>query len=1091
MHCFSILSFFTLRSCLLLALAIHTSLGICQEIDYKQTNIIPPSPTAASLGIYGDTPVSSFNGTATVDIPLLEIQSGDIKLPVALSYLTSGIKVQQDASWVGLGWSLSCGGVITRTIRGLDDFPYNGYYNLPALPSCDENNNPNTGNRDYQFYFDLNNGHNDGEPDIFYYNFHGYTGKFILQKRALGGNVFISTQDNLRFTIEGNGQSWMVQTPDGFIYKFQTQELSKTYSNPSELMTYSGIANFPNDENECITAWYLDEIISPSNRSVKFEYAGGESLSTIACSQTRFDFLHLYFSDPYEGVANFQTNYFSNSRQWVKEKYLKRIVFDTGDLLFHLDTRADIEPAPPGANPPLRLSSIELRNSKGGTLKRINLNYSYFQGNTPPRFENRMMPSYSKLRLKLDEIEDTQGKHYRFIYYKPLEISNKYSRAVDLWGNYSGEQGNGSILPGEHYNATLLAPYVYNKTVDFPGNTRMAEATGEYAKRGSLIAVEYPTGGICRFEYEPNQITTTVSEENTWIKSVWSRDEYEPNVDKSYKLSETFTLTKPMDVQLICGASTLDGTTITEWQIYGYLTGPVNKTFANENHLQKFTLPAGTYTLRTDIVANYNVYIDLRGSTGTTTKTVNQSSAGLRIKRIANYDTDGNLLSGKKYYYSRDGKENGLSSGVLIKRNVNAYETPIVIHKLYYWPPPFPAYVSINSFSGKYLVRVSSTATPLGFSSQGNEIGYARVQEVIEGSNGTNGSTVTYYHATPETIQGDFFPDIPTSGNYLNGKAQRVEVYDNENSQVRVIDKEYELKNEQIIKGVRSYTPPPQRSSDLKEFSIRFYDNSSQWWVLSRETVEEVMDGNSFVTEKYYRYENPVHKLLTEQEEVLSDGSLRIRRYKYPQDLLSSGNYQSMITKRFLHTPVIQESEYLNNKLIDERTVSYAEVANNVFKPLNIHDIRLGDNILLATFGNYDSYGNPGSVKIKGEPEKAYFWGYKQSLPVIEAQNITKSSLDAAVVQTLMILGETNIDTFLETASPERIQQFCLHLAAKFPLAGSIFNVYKYEPQVGILSVTDQNGKAQRFEYDGAGKLMVIKNSSGHIKNYYQYNYRH
>lgn len=414
-----------------------------------------------------------------------------------------------------------------------------------------------------------------------------------------------------------------------------------------------------------------------------------------------------------------------------------------------------------------------------------------------------------------------------------------------------------------------------------------------------------------------------------------------------------------------------------------------------------------------------------------------------------------------------------------------------MIHKLDYWPPPFPANVSINSFSGKYLVRVSSTASPLGFSSQGNVIGYSRIQEVIEGSNGTNGSTATYYYANVDMVQDNFFPDLPTTGDFLNGKAHRVEVYDNGGTLMQVVKKEYELKNEQIIKGVRSYTPPPQRSSELDDFTIRFYDNVSQWWVLSKETVEDIMDGEGIVTEKQYKYDNPIHKLLTERKEVLSDGTSRIKKYKYPQDLQSSGVHQSMITKRFLHTPVIQESEYVNSKLIDERTVTYGEVATDLYKPLSIQDFRLGTNIQLATFSNYDNYGNPGWVKIKGEPEKAYYWGYKQSLPVVEAQNITKVSLDAAILQVLATLGTTTIDAFLATATPEQIQQFCLQLAAKFPLAGSIFNVYKYEPQIGILSVTDQNGKSQRFDYDGSGKLKTIRNSNGYIKNYYQYNYRH
>ncbi|MEM9822749.1 MAG: hypothetical protein AAF985_16840, partial [Bacteroidota bacterium] len=65
--------------------------------------------------------VDLFSGDFTYNIPLFELPGPDGGYPFNLSY-HSGITMDQEASWVGLGWSLNHG-AITRTMRGFpDDF---------------------------------------------------------------------------------------------------------------------------------------------------------------------------------------------------------------------------------------------------------------------------------------------------------------------------------------------------------------------------------------------------------------------------------------------------------------------------------------------------------------------------------------------------------------------------------------------------------------------------------------------------------------------------------------------------------------------------------------------------------------------------------------------------------------------------------------------------------------------------------------------------------------------------------------------------------------------------------------------------------
>jgi hypothetical protein len=88
---------------------------------------VPPSPNAASLGKYCEVPVDKSTGVPNINIPLIDLNEGGIDLSISVSYHAGGIRVQDEATFVGLGWSLNAGGVITRTMRGLPDDMNNGY----------------------------------------------------------------------------------------------------------------------------------------------------------------------------------------------------------------------------------------------------------------------------------------------------------------------------------------------------------------------------------------------------------------------------------------------------------------------------------------------------------------------------------------------------------------------------------------------------------------------------------------------------------------------------------------------------------------------------------------------------------------------------------------------------------------------------------------------------------------------------------------------------------------------------------------------------------------------------------------------------
>ncbi len=78
----------------------------------------PTQPEVQSFEPVGTTDmVDMFSGDFTYNIPLLDVEG----YPVNISY-HGGVSMEQEASWVGLGWNINPG-VINRSVRGVpDDF---------------------------------------------------------------------------------------------------------------------------------------------------------------------------------------------------------------------------------------------------------------------------------------------------------------------------------------------------------------------------------------------------------------------------------------------------------------------------------------------------------------------------------------------------------------------------------------------------------------------------------------------------------------------------------------------------------------------------------------------------------------------------------------------------------------------------------------------------------------------------------------------------------------------------------------------------------------------------------------------------------
>jgi hypothetical protein len=141
-----------------------------------KNTIVPPSPEAASLGKFGELPVTLNNGLVSISIPVYEIKTPKRTLPISLQYHAAGVKANDIASCVGLGWSLSGIFSISRVIKGMPDEEGRGILNNP-LPSSDA-----PGDQLKCFYYHQTNPttSTDGQADEFSYSLPGSSGKFMF-----------------------------------------------------------------------------------------------------------------------------------------------------------------------------------------------------------------------------------------------------------------------------------------------------------------------------------------------------------------------------------------------------------------------------------------------------------------------------------------------------------------------------------------------------------------------------------------------------------------------------------------------------------------------------------------------------------------------------------------------------------------------------------------------------------------------------------------------------------------------------------------------------------------------------------------------
>lgn len=490
-----------------------------------------PSPTAFSMIKYTDAPINISGGRPDVTVPIYTINEPGISFPVAYNYGTGGVKVDEVASSYGLGWNLIAGGSITRVVRGVMDESArkkrkSDFDDMSVLLGGSTNTVDIGGLRKAKGITDLsygceyfqikaynmyNGGTEDLEPDVFYFNFNGYSGKFMFQNGVTSDDVapvfFPKRQDIKISKVLGTDnlfpirsvnrtiiKEWVLTTPDGIQYYFGQNNLRETNFN------YAYNTDDLLFKKQEVTGWFLTRIYNPlTKEEVTFNYNQHNYSYEYTTDETYIRAQNNYTFCAKEAFLTGTLLQSNLSRAAVKTYVLSEINSSKIKISFKgTANREDVDKYNTFTSETYDnakvIDKIEILDKwHNKILKKFNLNYSYF---TSSMQVSSYLPAYTASndhkRLRLNSITELNTNNealppYVFSYNDEadLVLPRRLSFARDKWGYYNGALGN----------VRLLA------SCQSPANRDSDPAK---AKAFMLKTVQYPTGGIHSFEYGYN-----------------------------------------------------------------------------------------------------------------------------------------------------------------------------------------------------------------------------------------------------------------------------------------------------------------------------------------------------------------------------------------------------------------------------------------------------------------------------------------------------------------------------------------------------------------------------------------------------------
>jgi hypothetical protein len=446
-----------------LKLALLFSVSLYQIDSTSQPLIASPAPNSSVLARFAEIPIDQSTGVPGINTPLYTIHGQKLSYPVSLSYHASGVKVDDVASPVGLGWALNAGGIITRVMRGKPDEQANCYFSfalsIPDAASVDETTMEN-----------LATGIYDMMPDLFYFNIGIDAGKFLFDNSLTPRTI---PRSDLKITPGdlSSLSTFTIATTDGTTYAFEAGE-------SSTLQIPNGGSSFP-------STWYLTRIVSVDKvDTIRFNYTTVSQYSYTTSENASLKYFYdapagasralgLIQVVPYSGITTDVTG----------TQYLNSIEFKTGKLQFGFSAGREDYAAGKKLDNIIIYCKDPITHAYAEE-RRINFNYSYFD-NT----------DNTTKRLRLDSIQEQYPASIfdppTVFTYSTHQLPPPGSSAQDTWGYYNGATSNTNLIPAFTWGTEVLS-------------TNNREVNPSYVDGCILSKITAPLGGVTEFYFESN-----------------------------------------------------------------------------------------------------------------------------------------------------------------------------------------------------------------------------------------------------------------------------------------------------------------------------------------------------------------------------------------------------------------------------------------------------------------------------------------------------------------------------------------------------------------------------------------------------------
>jgi hypothetical protein len=1011
-------------------------LGFTLFYSFSQELPLPKSiqsPNTASLGKYGDVPVSYYNGSPSVDIPLYQINDYGIPLSISLNYNASGVRVNNMPSWVGQNWSLQAGGVITRTVKDAPDETYlpigtsqdpqpylgdyQGYYfsvshDMLDVPNWHENSYLWTLYSNSFFNNNIGNTHGrEYQPDIFTFNFMGHTGKFFLSEK---GEWKVSSSSNLEVVIDPNDFEYPFDEdhvpfnnhdPSASYYNFPAPDPASKNIHTIKLIDDQGNTfTFGNTDNSVeytipmysqqstkwiANSWYLTKVEDRFGKSIyTFEYEREGYIPSFYRYRNHNTFNSVdndvqFFGIDYSCYST-NSNNFEYSGDLISSVYLNKITTYHGDITLNRtlsNGKSYLED--PNISQIFHGPGSAFMPPSNYEFYFYLLPYTNWQDIANKLRNWQKLVSISglnkQINLSFNDTSSNPSNNDR-LNLESVQIDNK---------TYDLEYYNFNELP--HYLSTEVDHWGYYDgspwVVTHPNYASHYASRATHAtnvKKGMIKKFIYPTKGWTEFEWEANNYSSYVSD------------------DKSQLITGSNTLAGGVRIAKI---KDHDGSNYVLTKDYkyvkGYVANPSSTTSSGilENKPKHYWVNFQTkVSNQPNVVLKENIF-----STNPILPLANSSGSHIGYSEVVEIFSNGgyNIF---KFHSNED--SNYRDEFTSIDAN----------------PDPSP----YTSFSDRSLLR-GMLAEVINFNAAGQKL---------------KSTTKTYDHDNAKYIKSLHLDLVGCSyafaHGFLKANAQKLFYFDNNLIKEKTISFE---NGEQI--------------SQETDYNWSYYPSNSNTF------------GDQFLKSK---------RIQTFLEQGEANQEYYEEFYHYPFDNSNATNTQLLSERLF---PLLKTETFKNNTKIKTNEIEYSYFNSKLFIKKN--QTSIGSNPLEESIiiDSYDT--NDYLIEKYHQKDGTYtIIAYKDLLPLVKLEGADLSStsyLDSKVSQ-MSQTGKTQAEIII------------LQQDVRNYYSDHMVTSYTFDPLIGVTSITDQRGYTTYFEYDNYERLAFERDDNGKIIKQYSYNYK-